>query len=163
MNELDIFFICLAIIGFVKGYSDGFVRQIVTLFALIAAIYFCSKVAVLVREFLLESEWFPDHSVTIASYVLAFILIVGVVMIAGGIIHKLLDVTPLNLLNHVAGGVFAVMATVVLLSLTFNMLEGLDRHSSLISQETKVESQFYLYVKDVVPAIYPADLFIWRE
>lgn len=163
MNWLDIFFICLAIIGFIKGYSDGFIRQVVTLVALIAAIYFCSKVAVFVREFLLRSEWFPEHSVTIVSYVLAFILIVGIVTIAGGIIHKLMDVTPLNLFNHVAGGAFAVVVTVVLLSLTFNLLEGLDRHSSLISQETKVESRFYLYVKDIVPAIYPADLFIWRE
>lgn len=163
MNWLDIVIICLAIIGFIKGYSDGFIRQVVTLVALITAIYFCSKVAVYLREFLLKSEWFPEYSVTVISYILAFVLIVGIVTLAGGIIHKLLDVTPLNLLNHITGGIFAVVATVVLLSLTLNLLEGLDRHSFLISQETKIESRFYLYVKNIVPAVYPADLFVWRE
>lgn len=162
MNWLDIICICLAVVGFIKGYSDGFIRQIVTLIALVTAIYFCSKVAVYVREFLLKSEWFPEHSVTVVSYVLAFILIVGIIIMVGGVIHKLLNVTPLSLLNHVAGGVFALAATVVLLSLTFNFLEGLDRHSVLIPQEIKIESRMYVYIKNIVPALYPADLFIWR-
>ncbi|MDR2917801.1 MAG: CvpA family protein [Tannerella sp.] len=163
MNWLDIVCICLAVVGFIKGYSDGFIRQIVTLIALITAIYFCSKVAVYLREFLLKSEWFPEHSVTIVSYVLAFILIVGVIILAGGVIHKLLNVTPLSLLNHLAGGIFALLATVVLLSLTFNLLEGLDHQSVLIPHETKIESRMYVYIKNIVPAIYPADLFVWRE
>lgn len=163
MNWLDIVLICLAVFGFIKGYSDGFIRQIVTLIALIAAIYFCSKIAVYVREFLLENDWIPEYSVTIISYVLAFILIIGIIVMIGGVIHKLLDVTPLSLFNQLAGGIFALIVTIVLLSLTFNILEDLDGQSVLISQETKIESRFYLYVKDVIPAIYPADLFIWRE
>lgn len=162
MNWLDIICICLAVVGFIKGYSDGFIRQIVTLIALVTAVYFCSKVAVYLREFLLKSEWFPEHSVTIVSYVLAFILIVGIIIMVGGVIHKLLNVTPLSLLNHLAGGVFALAATMVLLSLTFNFLEGLDHHSVLIPQEIKIESRMYVYIKNIVPALYPADLFIWR-
>jgi len=163
MNWLDIVLICLAIVGFIKGYSDGFIRQIVTLIALVAAIYFCSKLAVALREYILQTGWFPEHSITIISYVVAFILIVVAVTLAGGIIHRILDVTPLNLLNHIAGGFFAVIATVVILSLTFNFLEGLDQRSVIIPREIKIESKLYLYVKNIVPAIYPADLFVWRE
>jgi len=163
MNWLDIAIICLAVVGFIKGYSDGFIRQVVTLIALIAAIYFCSKVAVSLKDYILQTGWFPEHSITIISYVAAFILIMGVVALVGGIIHDLLDATPLNLLNHVAGGFFAIIATVVILSLTFNLLEELDRYIVIIPREIKIESQLYLYVKNIVPAIYPADLFVWRE
>jgi len=163
MNWLDIGIICLAVVGFIKGYSDGFIRQIVALIALVTAIYFCSKLAVFLREYILQTGWFPEHSITILSYIIAFILIIVAVTLVGGIVHKVLDVTPLNLLNHIAGGFFAVIATVVILSLTFNLLEGLDRQSVTIPRETKIESQLYFYVKNIVPAIYPADLFVWRE
>ncbi|MDR0348454.1 MAG: CvpA family protein [Tannerella sp.] len=163
MNWLDIAIMCLTVVGFIKGYSDGFIRQIATLIALVAAIWFCSKIAVFLREYILQTGWFPEHSITIISYIIAFILITGAVTLAGGIIHKVLDVTPLNLLNRMAGGVFAVMAIVVILSLTFNFLEELDPHSAVIPREIKIESQLYLYVKDRVPAVYPDNLFIWRE
>jgi membrane protein required for colicin V production len=163
MNWLDIVFACLAIVGFIKGCADGFVRQIVVFIALIVAIYLCSEVAGYLRGYVLRMGWFPEHGVTVASHVLAFLLICGVILLAGGVIHKMINVTPLSLLNHLAGGIFGLVMTMVLLSLTLNMLEGVDRSSSLIPQDAKVESRLYLHVREFVPAIYPVDLFIWRK
>jgi membrane protein required for colicin V production len=164
VNWLDIILAGLAAAGFFKGYSDGFIRQGVMLAALLAAVYLCSKVATSLREYVLQTGWFPEYAVTAASYVLAFVLIAGIIMLAGEIVHRMVDVTPLSLINRLAGGAFALIITVVLLSLTLNMLEGLDRRSTLLPNETKVESRLYLYVKDLIPAIYPAEqLFIWKK
>ena len=45
MNWLDITLLCLAGIGFVKGLFDGIIKQVVSLIALVVAIFFCSKAA----------------------------------------------------------------------------------------------------------------------
>ena len=40
MNWLDITLLCLAGIGFVKGLFDGIIKQVVSLIALVIAIFF---------------------------------------------------------------------------------------------------------------------------
>ena len=45
MNWLDITLVCLAGLGFVKGLFDGFIKQVVSLLALVLAIYFCGQIA----------------------------------------------------------------------------------------------------------------------
>ena len=45
MNWLDITLLCLAGIGFVKGLFDGIIKQVVSLIALVIAIFFCGKAA----------------------------------------------------------------------------------------------------------------------
>jgi membrane protein required for colicin V production len=163
MNWLDITLACLAIVGFIKGCLDGFVRQIVALIALIAAIYLCSEVAGALRGYVLRTGWFPEYGVTTASYVLAFLLIGGVILLVGGILHKMIDMTPLSLPNHLAGGLFGLAVTVIFLSMTLNVLDGVDRQSKIISQETKVESRLYFRIREIGPALYPVELFIWRK
>ena len=152
----------LVVAGFIKGYCDGFIRQVVFFFALIAAIYLCSKVAINLREYLISVDLFPENSVTIVSFILAFIMIAGIIILAGRIIHKMISATPLSLLNHLAGALLGLVVTVLLVSLTLNVMERLDRRSVFISQEIKEDSQFYYYCVDIVPAFYPFDLFIWR-
>ncbi|MDR2119961.1 MAG: CvpA family protein [Tannerella sp.] len=159
MNWLDITIICLAAAGFVKGCSDGFVRQIVMLIALVAAIYLCSAVAVYIREYIREAGLMPAHAVTVVSYVLAFLLILCVIALVGHILHKIMDVTPLSLPNHLAGGIFALTFTVLFISLMLNIIAFSDRNSVLIPSEVKSRSRLYLPVKRVVPAIYAGNLF----
>ena len=163
MNWLDIVLAALIVAGCVKGYVDGFIRQIVFFLALIAAIYLCSRVALSLRIYVVNADWFPEPSATIISYILAFTMIAGIITLAGWIIHKMISVTPLSLINQLAGAVLGMIVSILLLSLTLNVMDGLDRRSVLISRETKVESQFYWYVKEIVPAIYPFDFFKWNE
>jgi len=163
MNWLDIVLAVLAGAGLIKGYSDGFIRQVVFFFALITAIYLCSKVAVNLREYLLSIDVLPENSVTFLSYILAFIMIAGIITLAGWIMHKMISATPLSLLNHLAGALLGLVVSILLISLTLNVIEGLDRRSAFISRETKAESRFYFYCIELVPAIYPLDLFIGKE
>jgi membrane protein required for colicin V production len=162
MNWLDIALVCLAVAGFLKGWRDGFVRQAVSLLAFAAAIYLCSEVAASLREYLAGKEWFSAQTVTMASYILAFLLIAGVVFLAGSLIHKMISVTPLGLFNHLAGSLVGLVITALLLSLSLNLLETMDADSKLIPRETKMESRLYFRFKEFVPAVYPSELFILR-
>ena len=64
MNWLDITLLCLAGIGFVKGLFDGIIKQVVSLIALVIAIFFCGKAAAWLKGYILALGWFPEEGVT---------------------------------------------------------------------------------------------------
>lgn len=163
MNWLDITLLCLAGIGFAKGLFDGMIKQVVSLIALLVAIFFCAKAAAWLREYIVALGWFPAEGVTVLSYVAGFILILGFVLLAGELVHRVVGITPLSVLNHLAGGLLGLGLMIVFVSLLLNILEGIDRGSVLIPREAKVESRFYHSVKEIVPTIYPGNLFSWKE
>ena len=96
MNWLDITLLCLAGIGFVKGLFDGIIKQVVSLIALVIAIFFCGKAAAWLKGYILALGWFPEEGVTILSYIAGFILIMGVFILAGELVTKVVGATPLS-------------------------------------------------------------------
>ena len=163
MNWLDITLLCLAGIGFVKGLFDGVIKQVVSLIALLVGIFFCTKAALWLRGYILALGWFPEQGVTVLSYVAGFLLIVGVILLAGEILTRVVGATPLSVLNHLAGGVLGLCFMMAFISLLLNGLEMIDKGSVLIPRGAKVESRFYNSVKEIIPTIYFQNLFFKEE
>lgn len=154
--------LCLAGIGFVKGLFDGIIKQVVSLIALFVAIFFCSQVALWLKVHIAALQLFPAGGVSTISYVAAFLLIVGVVLLAGEVVSRIVGVTPLSVLNHLAGGVLGLFFMLGFVSLLLNGIEEIDRNSSLISRQAKVESKFYQPIVQIIPTIYFDRLFFKR-
>ena len=159
MNWLDVILLCLAGFGFVKGLFDGVIKQVVSLIALLFAIFFCGEVAVWLKDYILALGWFPEEGVSIICYILGFFLILGTLALAGEILSHVVGATPLGILNHLGGGLVGLIFIIAFMSLILNGLEIIDKGSVLISREAKVESRFYAPIKQIVPTIFPADLF----
>ena len=159
MNWLDIVILCLAGVGLIKGLIDGAIKQVVALGAFIIGIYLCAGVAQWLCGYLTQLEWFPQKAVIPASYFWGFVLIVGVILLAGQIVHRLISVTPLSILNHLAGGMVGLLLMVLFVSFLLNIIDMFDATSSLLPQEIKVESRFYLQIKDIIPNFFPGNLF----
>ena len=105
MNWLDITLLCLAGIGIVKGLFDGFVKQVVSLIALLLGFFFCSRVALWLQGYLLAAGKADPQTSIVASYIIGFLLFVGFFFSSGHLISRGFNPTPLGLLNHL-GGVF---------------------------------------------------------
>ena len=163
MNWLDITLLCLAGIGFVKGLFDGVIKQVVSLIALLVGIFFCTKAALWLRGYILALGWFPEQGVTVLSYVAGFLLIVGVILLAGEILTRVVGATPLSVLNHLAGGVLGLCFMMAFISLLLNGMEMIDKGSVPIPRGAKVESRFYNSVKEIIPTIYFQNLFFKEE
>ena len=163
MNWLDITLLCLAGIGFVKGLFDGVIKQVVSLIALLVGIFFCTKAALWLRGYILALGWFPEQGVTVLSYVAGFLLIVGVILLAGEILTRVVGATPLSVLNHLAGGVLGLCFMMAFISLLLNGMEMIDKGSVLIPRGAKVESRFYNSVKEIIPTIYFQNFFFKEE
>ena len=163
MNWLDITLLCLAGIGFVKGLFDGIIKQVVSLIALLVGIFFCTKAALWLRGYILALGWFPEQGVTVLSYVAGFLLIVGVILLAGEILTRVVGATPLSVLNHLVGGVLGLCFMMAFVSLLLNSMEMIDKGSVLIPRQAKGESRFYNSVKEIIPTIYFQNLFFKEE
>ena len=163
MNWLDITLLCLAGIGFVKGLFDGVIKQVVSLIALLVGIFFCTKAALWLRGYILALGWFPEQGVTVLSYVAGFLLIVGVILLAGEILTRVVGATPLSVLNHLVGGVLGLCFMMAFVSLLLNSMEMIDKGSVLIPRQAKVEYRFYNSVKEIIPTIYFQNLFFKEE
>jgi membrane protein required for colicin V production len=159
MNGLDITILCLVGVGLIKGLFDGVIKQVVALGALLIGIYLCAGVAEWMDHYLSRLGWFSPQTTVIVSYFLGFVLIAGVILIAGHIIHKLISVTPLGIFNHLVGGLLGVVLMILFISFLFNAVELFDHRSVLLSQELKVESRFYYTIKNVIPEFFPGNLF----
>jgi membrane protein required for colicin V production len=159
MNWLDITILILAAAGLIKGLIDGIIRQAVSLAAFVMGIYLCREVAASLSELLMKLDWFPKDYVGFTSYFTGFVLIVSVVLLAGNIVHRLVSATPLSIFNHLTGGFLGLVFMAFFISLIFNGLELLDKNSSLLSQELKVESRFYYMIKNIIPSLLPGNLF----
>ncbi len=163
MNWLDIVLLVLAVVGFAKGLFDGVIKQVVSLIALVVAIFFCGKVAAWLKGYIMALGWFPEEGTTILSYVAGFLLIVGVFILAGEIVTRIIGATPLSVINHLCGGLFGLLVILVFTSLLLNMLEFVDKGSVLLPRQAKVESRFYYSVRQIVPTIFPSNMFSIRE
>ena len=158
MNWLDITVLCLCGIGLVKGLYDGMIKQIVALGAMVIGIYLCSGVAGWLCDYLQQTSWFPPNAIIPASYFLGFVMIVGIILLAGSIVHRLVDATPLSILNHLGGGIAGIILTIMMISLLFNLMDIVNL-TSIIPQEVQVESRFYLAIKNIILNIFPGNLF----
>jgi len=158
VNWFDIVILCLVGVGLVKGFIDGAIRQIVALVALVLGIYLSAGAAGWLREYLTQLEWFPEQLVYPASYFMGFVLIVGVILLGGYIIHKMISVTPLGLFNKILGGVLGLALMLLFISFLLHIIELFDTNSVLIPPEIKSESRFYDFIKNIIPTL-PGNLF----
>ncbi len=160
MNWLDILIIIVAALGFTKGMFDGFVKQIISLLALVLAIFFSGDFAELIRHVVVNMSFIyesvPHYIINVFCYILAFIILLAIFIILGKILHKVIKATPLSLLNKIVGGVVGICIALVTISLCFNLLLAADKNAKVIKKQAKTESAFYYGIEGIAPNICPS-------
>lgn len=155
MNWLDITLICLIGLGLVKGLFDGIIKQVVSLIAILAAVFFCGRVAMYLCGPISSLQLFSDSMLVPVCYILGFLLILGGLFLVGGLIHRVVGATPLGIINHLLGGVIGLVVMAFICSALINIFEMADKHSSIIPEGVKKEARLYYRIQSLIPAIYP--------
>ena len=162
MNWLDLILIVCLAIGLIKGLKDGFIKQAVSLAALIIAIVFAGQVSVPVRIFLMQhitGESVSPQIITALCYILAFVLIILVIYFLGKIVDLAIKLTPAKPLNILLGGLFGIFIWTLSLSVVLNLLAVFDSGSTLLPKQLQDQSVLYRPVKEILPRVYP----VWKR
>jgi membrane protein required for colicin V production len=155
MNYIDIILIILLIIGALSGFSKGLIAEVVSLAALILGIWGAIQFSYVTSEFLVENLNLTTKHLNIISFVVTFVVIVILVHVVGSVVNKLAETVLIGFVNKLAGLVFGVAKTALILSILLLVFDKIDEDVSIIPKETKAGSSMYEPIRSLAPSILP--------
>lgn len=155
MNYIDIILAILLVLAAVSGFKKGFVAEVASIAALILGIWGAIKFSYVTSEFLIENfKWQTDY-MNIISFAVTFVVIVILVHIVGSTVNKLLNAVMLGFVNKLAGLVFGILKSALILSIILVVFDKIDEDVHILSKETKNNSRMYEPVRSFAPSIFP--------
>lgn len=155
MNWLDIALLIFLLVGFWRGYLNGFFVELTSLVALVAAIYGSIHFSNYAGDWLLLNTEWDNSTITIVSFVITFIVIILVITYAGKLLTKLVKTVQLSFLNKIAGGAFGLVKLAFIASVILMFINSAAGDIEIIDPETKKDALVYPYVEPVAPYLLP--------
>ncbi len=129
MNWVDVIVLIVLFIGLVKGLTNGFVRGLFGLAALVLGIMLAAGNYERVNELVMSRLPMSAEMQMILSFLIVFVVVLILVSIVGRIISKALKVASLGWLDRLAGGALGLFMSclfvgVVLLLVVMAGFEG---------------------------------------
>ena len=160
MNWLDIVIIVCIISGIIHGLFTGIIKQVISLVSLVAAILLSGAVAKVISFWLQPYIHTGDNlssqnALNVIYYIIAFIIIISIFAIATYFVDKIINHTPVGIINKIFGALFGFFFWALCLSITFNILAVFDAESKVISKPVIENSIYYDRVKMIFPSIFP--------
>jgi len=155
MNYIDLVLGIILIIAAIQGFRKGFIVELASLAALILGIWGAIKFSDWTAGFITRTTGFhSDHMSTIA-FLLTFIAIVILVHILGKVLDNTVKAVALGFLNRLAGIIFGVLKTAVILSIFLLLFDGIDENVHILPEKQKADSKMYSPMKQLVPTLFP--------
>lgn len=156
MNIFDIVIAALLVFAFVRGFMKGFFVEVASLIALVGGVWGAIHFSYFVAGLLEERVSWDENYISLAAFAITFIAIVVAVSMLGKVLTKMADFAALGLINKIMGGVFALLKSVVILSVIFVFFSRINSTIPFVGKETLNNSILYAPVKSIVPSIFPS-------
>ncbi len=155
MNYIDIVLGILLIVAAVRGFIKGFIVELASLLALILGIWGAIHFSHFTADILVNNLDIQSEHISIVAFVITFIVILVAVHILGNIVTKLVEAMALGFINHLAGLLFGVFKTALILSILLLFFDRINQNGDIIAEETIEKSQVYEPLKSLVPTLMP--------
>lgn len=150
MNWLDWTIIALVAYASIKGFTRGFIVELVSLLAVIAGIW----AGVHLSEQVAEATGVGRDNAALAFLVTFIAVVMGAHLLAR-FVTTLIDIAQLSLPNKLAGVLFGALRSVFMLSVTLNLVVGYSE-GELPPAEVRETSAIYAPVRACAPLLVPA-------
>jgi len=160
MSWLDIIIIVCIGVGIAHGLTTGIVKQIISLVSLIAAILLSGALAKGIHHWVQtyiqnDDNWISSGVQGAIYYIVAFVLIVSLFAVVAKFVDKIINYTPVGIINRLFGAVFGVFMWALCLSILLNFFAVFDTQSRIIPKPIKENSIFYDRVIMIFPTVFP--------
>lgn len=145
----------LLIIGLYQGIKNGLFVEIASIISFILGVFIAIKFSYIVKSFLEDFVSWNPQTVQITSFVITLILVVIGVHLLAKIFTKIASFAFLGWINKLAGGVFSVIKTALLIGIVLNLVQKINLDNQLISEEKQDNSIFYRPILDTTAFIMP--------
>lgn len=155
MNYIDIVLCILLLLAAINGFSKGLIAEVASIAALILGIWGAIEFSHITTEFLVENFNMKSQHMNIISFVITFVVIVVLVHIVGSTVSKLAETVLLGFANKLAGLVFGVLKSALILSIILVVFDKIDEDVHILSPETKENARMYEPIRSLAPSIFP--------
>jgi len=155
MNYIDFIIIILLVFGVARGFTDGLIRELASLLALILGIWGAIKFSAFTAGRLYDYFDMSGRYVGIIAFLITFIIIVIIIHFIGMIVDRFVNAISLGFLNRVLGMVFGLFKTALILSVIFVVLNAFDAKHQFLPKTRIEQSRLYNPIADIATAIFP--------
>ncbi len=155
MNYIDIIIGILLVLSAINGFRKGFIVELASLAALVLGIWGAFEFSDITTEFLIENFDMHTKYLNVISFVVTFVVIVILVHIVGSVVNKMVEAVMLGFVNRLAGLVFGLLKSALILSVVLVVFDRIDNDVNIISEDTKANSRLYEPVRSFAPGLFP--------
>ncbi len=165
MSTADIIIIVFLILGAYSGFKKGLILELIAIAAFILAILGGFKLLHFGMEYISKMYDGFGNLLPFVAFIVLFVLILIVVNMIGKILKKLIDWTPLGILDNFAGAILGAAKFALAISILLWVMSSLDINMpNYITKNSKIlplVSDFASQVGNFISAIFPSfDSFI---
>ena len=153
MNWIDLIFIIFFIWSIYQGFSKGFIIIIASLCALILGIWGAIKLSGYTAVILSEKIEVSPDNLNLISFIVTFIIIVIATHFIALLVNKLIEAIALGLINRLAGALFNIMKTALIISVFLVIIERIDEKIPFIPKSEVENSKLYSPLHALAPLI----------
>jgi len=151
MNYLDLIITGPLLYGLIKGFSNGLIKEVAALVALVAGVYVAINFSEYLKPKVVAVLGGYEEFVSIIAFGVLFIVSVLCIKTLGFVIDKLTKALALGIISRVFGGVFGLLKVLVVFSFFLFIITEYD----LVDEKTKKESVLFEPLNDIATIITP--------
>lgn len=157
IGVLDILIMVIVVASAVWGTFKGFVRQIVSILALVLGVWCAFKFTAFLSSFIMDmlSLSIAQNTLHIIMFVVILIVVIILANLIGKGIEGIIKLSLLGWLNRLLGFVFGALKAVILLSLLVYIINYLNSVVEIIPKEIFASSKGYALLQQFHSNFFP--------
>ncbi len=151
MNYLDIIIVIPLLYGMIKGFSNGLIKEVTSLLALVVGVYVAINFSEYLEPKVVETLAGYEEFVSVIAFGVLFLVSVLFIRTLGFIIDKLTKALALGIVSRFLGGIFGLLKVLVI----FSFLLFVITDYNLVDKKTENDSVLFKPLVDVAAIITP--------
>lgn len=143
MNNLDIIIVVFLIIASFKGYSNGFIKELAYLVAILVGAYGAYCFSHYAQKLLLYFVTLSEDYLVVLSFALTFIVLVIIIRLLAGLVTQAAEWVMIGLLNKILGAIFGIIKRALVIGVALTLLQVYSHRIPLINETSQQESVLY--------------------
>lgn len=145
----------LLLLDVLKGIKNGLASEAGTIIGIILGFLVASACGNVMGRFMMPVCGNSPQWSGVIGFLLTFLAVLALILILSKLFEGFLDTLSMGWMNKVAGGVFCLLRSALVLSIVLNLYQAIDKDYSLIGKEKVKASVFYKPIRNFAPAIFP--------
>lgn len=155
MNVLDIIILIILAWGAFRGFTQGFILQVVTFIALIIGIWASIRFSDSMADLLTKSFDITGKYLPVLSFIMIFVLVVVIAHLIGMLLTRFFEMATLGWLNRLGGIAFGILKYAFIISVLLTVQYRIRDKMQIIPQKQVEGSLLYKPVSGIAPAVFP--------